>query len=152
MFLITNDIEKTVKAKKVVLAIGYHDVYPAIQGFSECWADTIIPCPFCDGFENRDRIWGIVMNSNMELEKFPKMAKNWTSKIKVFIPPTLEIKSSYQNELSKFDIPLYRAVITNVNHTNSKVESVSLEFGEIIEVDTSLDTSKKTISVITKTG
>jgi pyruvate/2-oxoglutarate dehydrogenase complex dihydrolipoamide dehydrogenase (E3) component len=79
-----------------------------------------------------------VVNSKVELEKFPKMAQNWTSKIKVFISPNIEIKSSYQNELSKLDIPVYREIITNVNHTNTKVESVSLESGEKIEVDTLL--------------
>jgi thioredoxin reductase len=138
IFFITSDNETSIKAKKVVLAVGYHDVYPDIPGFVECWADTIIPCPFCDGYENRDRLWGIVVNSKMELEKFPKMAQNWTSKIKVFISPNIEIKSSYQNELSKLDIPVYREIITNVNHTNTKVESVSLESGEKIEVDTLL--------------
>jgi thioredoxin reductase len=138
IFFITSDNETSIKAKKVVLAVGYHDVYPDIPGFVECWADTIIPCPFCDGYENRDRVWGIVVNSKVELEKFPKMAQNWTSKIKVFISPNIEIKSSYQNELSKLDIPVYREIITNVNHTNTKVESVSLESGEKIEVDTLL--------------
>jgi thioredoxin reductase len=87
IFSITTDNETSIKAKKVVLAVGYHDVYPDIPGFVECWADTIIPCPFCDGYENRDRVWGIVVNSKVELEKFPKMAQNWTSQIKVFIPP-----------------------------------------------------------------
>ena len=72
----------------------------------------------------------------MELEKFPKMAQNWTSKIKFFVPPNIEIKPSYQNELSKSDIPVYRGIITTVNHTNTKGESVSLESGEKIEVGT----------------
>jgi thioredoxin reductase len=137
-FFITNDSEASIKAKKIVLAVGYHDVYPNIPGFIECWADTIIPCSFCDGYENRDRIWGIVINSTMELEHLPKMAQNWTSKIKVFVSPNMEITTSYQNALSKLGIPIYRGVITKVNHTNSKVESVSLESGEKIEAGTLL--------------
>jgi thioredoxin reductase len=137
-FFVTNDNETSIRAKKVVLAVGYNDVYPDIPGFIECWADTIIPCAFCDGYENRDRIWGVVVNSKMELEKLPKMAKNWTSKIKVFISPNIEITTSYQNELSRLDIPIYRGIITNVNHTSSKVESVSLDSGEKIETGTLL--------------
>jgi thioredoxin reductase len=66
------------------------------------------------------------------------MAQNWTSKIKVFISPNMEIEPSYQNELSKLNIPVYRGIITKVNHTNTKVESVSLESGENIQVDTLL--------------
>lgn len=137
-FIITNDNGTSVKAKKVILALGYHDVYPDIPGFIECWADTIIPCSFCDGYENRDRIWGIVVNSTMELEHLPKMAQNWTSEIKVFVSPKMEITTSYQNQLSKLGIPIYRGVITKVNHINSKVESVSLESGKKIEAGTLL--------------
>jgi hypothetical protein len=65
------------------------------------------------------------------------MARNWTSKIKVFIPPNVEVGSSLcKNELSRLDIPVYRGIITNVNHTNTKVESVTPDSGEKIEVDT----------------
>ncbi|MFL6484261.1 MAG: NAD(P)/FAD-dependent oxidoreductase [Nitrososphaera sp.] len=139
IFIITSNSETSIKAKKVILAVGYHDMYPDVPGFVECWADTIISCPFCDGYENRDRVWGIVVNSKAELERLPKMVKNWTSKIKVIImSPNIEIESSYQNELSKLDIPVYRGIITSVNHTNAKVKSVSLESGEKIEVDTLL--------------
>ena len=136
IFLITSDNGTSIKAKKVVLAVGYHDVYPDISGFLECWADTIIHCPFCDGYENKDRVWGIVVNSKAELKRFPKIALNWTSKIKVFIPQNMKIESSYQNELSKLDIPVYRGTITNINHTNTKVESVTLDSGKKIEVNT----------------
>src|SRR5919112_2356186 len=135
-FVITSDNETSIKAKKVILAVGYHDVYPDIPGFLECWADTIIHCPFCDGYENKDRVWGIVVNSKAELKRFPKVARNWTSKIKVFIPQDMKIESSYQNELTKLDIPVHRGNITNVNHTNTKIQSVTLDSGKKTEVDT----------------
>jgi len=136
IFLITSDNEALIKAKKVVLAVGYHDVYPDIPGFLECWADTIIHCPFCDGYENKDRVWGIVVKSKAELKRFPKVARNWTSKIKLFVPQDMKIESSYQNELTKLDIPVHRGNITNVNHTNTKIQSVTLDSGKITEVDT----------------
>ena len=135
-FLITSDNGTSIKAKKVVLAVGYHDVYPDIPGFLECWADTIIHCPFCDGYENKDRVWGIVVNSKAELKRFPKVARNWTSKIKVFVSEDMKIESSYQNVLTKLAIPVYKGNITTVNHTNTKVQSVTLDSGKKTEVDT----------------
>ena len=138
IFVITADNQTSIRAKKVVLAVGYHDVYPDIPGFIECWADTIIPCPFCDGYENRDRVWGIVTNSKMQLYLFPKMVQNWTSKIKVFITPNIEIESPYQDKLYELNIPVYRGIIKKVNHSSTKVESVSFESGEKIQVNTLL--------------
>ncbi len=60
IFRVTNDQGATVSARHVILAFGYHDIHPDIPGFGECWGDTIIPCPFCDGCENRDRILYLV--------------------------------------------------------------------------------------------
>jgi pyruvate/2-oxoglutarate dehydrogenase complex dihydrolipoamide dehydrogenase (E3) component len=74
----------------------------------------------------------------MQLDLFPKMVQNWTSKIKVFISPNIEIESSYQNELSKLNISVYKGIIIKVNHSSTKVDSVLLESGENIQVDTLL--------------
>ena len=69
-FLVTNDQDDKVAARHVILAFGHHDVHPNIAGFAECWGDTIIPCPFCDGYENRHRTWGIVGSSAAEISSF----------------------------------------------------------------------------------
>jgi thioredoxin reductase len=135
-FLVTDDNGSSIKARKVILAFGYHDIYPDIPGFLECWADSIIPCPFCDGYENRDRPWGIVISSKSDLERFPKMVQNWTKEIKVFIPTDMEITSSYKDELSRLGIVVHRGKITKVNHSEKKMQSVSLDSGELVEVNT----------------
>lgn len=138
IFVITTDNEKSIRTKKVILAVGYYDIYPEIPGFIECWGDTIISCPFCDGYENRDNAWGIVVNSKIQLDLFPKIVQNWTSRIKVFISPNIDAEASYLNELSKLDISVHSGIITKVNHTSSKVGSVTLASGENIQVDTLL--------------
>lgn len=136
LFLITDDNGASINARKVILAFGYHDVYPDIPGFLECWADSIISCPFCDGYENRDRTWGIVISSRSDLERFPKLVQNWTQEIKVFISSDMEITSSYEDELSRIGIVVHRGNITKVNHSDKKVQSVSLDSGELVEVNT----------------
>lgn len=72
-FYVTGAKGTSIMAKHVILAFGYSDVHPNIPGFTGCWADTIIPCPFCDGYENRDRVWGVVASSERDAQHFPKM-------------------------------------------------------------------------------
>ncbi len=135
-FLITAADETRLLATKVVLAVGYHDVYPAVPGFAECWADTIIPCPFCDGYENRGRIWGIVPGSQEQLKRSPKMARNWTSDIKVLLPSDIKIEPTYRQELSSLGIECYEGAVAEVYHSKGKVEAVRLDSGERVEVGT----------------
>ncbi|MCZ6642459.1 MAG: NAD(P)/FAD-dependent oxidoreductase, partial [Gammaproteobacteria bacterium] len=113
-FLITGSDGAKLVATQVILAVGYHDVYPDVPGFAECWADTIIPCPFCDGYENRDRIWGIVPGSQKELDRFPKMSQNWTSEFKIFLPVGMKIGPTYRQELSASGITIYEGTVAEV--------------------------------------
>ncbi|CAK7206830.1 hypothetical protein SEUCBS139899_009636 [Sporothrix eucalyptigena] len=39
--------------RKVVLATGVRDISLDIEGYSECWANGIYHCLFCDGYEER---------------------------------------------------------------------------------------------------
>ncbi|HZT78227.1 MAG TPA: NAD(P)/FAD-dependent oxidoreductase [Vicinamibacterales bacterium] len=45
----------SVRARFVLLATGVVDDLPAIPGFHECYGRSIFHCPYCDGWEWRDR-------------------------------------------------------------------------------------------------
>ena len=49
------------RGKKVVLAVGAKDKLPTdIDGYSECWGESIWQCMFCDGIERSDRPAGML--------------------------------------------------------------------------------------------
>ncbi len=128
----------SVTAKHVILASGYHDIHPNIPGFAECWADTIIPCPYCDGYENRDRVWGVVASSARDAQHFPKLALNWTSAVKLLLQPGVSLDSAYLDNLIAAGITVHEGEITHIHHSGGKVEGVSLATGEQVAVETLL--------------
>ena len=137
-FQVTNHQGATVTARHVILAFGYHDIHPDIPGFAECWGDTIIPCPFCDGYENRDRIWGIVGSSADDISRFPLMAQNWTYDIKVILAAGAELDAAYQTQLSEIGISVHLGTITEIHHSDGKVHAAILDDGERVDVGTLL--------------
>jgi len=137
-FDVTGDGGTSVRAKQVILAAGYRDVHPDIPGFSDCWADTIILCPFCDGYENRDRVWGIVATSEREAHHFPSMLKNWTSDFKLLLQPGVTIDEDYRNKLIASGVGVHDGAIADIHHEGSKVKGVTLDTGEEVEVGTLL--------------
>ena len=137
-FLVTSEQDDKVIARHVILAIGYHDIHPDIPGFYECWGNTIIPCPFCDGYENRDRTWGIVGASADEISNFPLMAQNWTSHIKVILAAGAELDAAYEAQLDERGIPIHHGTIAEIHHDDGKVHGVSLDTGERVDVGTLL--------------
>ena len=137
-FLVTNERDDRVIARHIILAFGYHDLHPNVPGFSECWGNTIIPCPFCDGYENRDRTWGIVGSSAEEISSFPLMAQNWTSDIKVILAADAHLSPPYEAQLAEVGIPIHRGSITEILHRHGKAEAAVLDTDERVTIGTLL--------------
>jgi thioredoxin reductase len=52
-------------ARRLVLATGVSDTLPAIPGLAERWGVSVMHCPYCHGYEVRDRRIGVVANHPM---------------------------------------------------------------------------------------
>jgi alkyl hydroperoxide reductase subunit AhpF len=38
-------------ARRLILSYGVVDQMPDVPGFAKGWGRSIVPCPYCDGFE-----------------------------------------------------------------------------------------------------
>lgn len=132
------------QARQVILTCGYHDQHPDLDGFAACWGNTIIPCPFCDGYENKDRIWGIVPSMSYELDVFPHMVQNWTADRVVITPRNLEVGADQQAQLERQGVTVHQGDIVELHHTDGKLNAVTLDDGQRIEVGTLLLTPNET--------
>ncbi|HRF94409.1 MAG TPA: NAD(P)/FAD-dependent oxidoreductase, partial [Aggregatilineales bacterium] len=135
-FLVTTESGSTVIVNHVILALGFRDIHPDIVGFEACWGDSIIPCPYCDGYENRDRVWGLVASTQMALEHMPQIYRNWTSSAKFIVASSLIVSDEHRNNLIRQGISIHQGDIIEVHHTAGKVEAVTLNTGELVKVGT----------------
>ena len=54
-FQVSFDNGRAEAARFVLIATGVTDDLPAIPGFEECYGRSVFHCPYCDGWEWRDR-------------------------------------------------------------------------------------------------
>ncbi|KMO12455.1 NAD(P)/FAD-dependent oxidoreductase [Methylobacterium indicum] len=54
-FQVVMDDQRREKGRRMILATGLRTDLPPIEGFSEFWGHGVHHCPYCDGYENRDR-------------------------------------------------------------------------------------------------
>jgi len=59
-FTITMSDGRTEWARRLVLATGVADILPAVDGLAERWGKSVLHCPFCHGYEFRDRPLGVL--------------------------------------------------------------------------------------------
>ncbi|MEP7204466.1 MAG: NAD(P)/FAD-dependent oxidoreductase [Ilumatobacteraceae bacterium] len=72
----------TVHGNAVVLATGVHDELPPIDGLAARWGKSVFNCPFCDGWEHRDRAV-VVIDAAPGTDHLATLLRSWTPHVTV---------------------------------------------------------------------
>ncbi len=56
---------RSFEGRRVILATGISDTLPDIPGLKERWGATVLHCPYCHGYEMRDRLLGVLATHPM---------------------------------------------------------------------------------------
>ncbi len=137
-FVLTTAEGDRLGAHHVILAFGHRDVLPDVPGFAECWGDTVISCPFCDGYEHRDTTWGLVLTEAGAKATPPLFARNWTDRVELFLGASVQLPEEMAAALRAEGIGLHQGDITAINHEDGRVAGVTLGGGETVPVETLL--------------
>jgi len=112
-FKIQTKSGKAFQAKQLIFATGIKDMFPNIEGFAQCWGISILHCPYCHGYEVRNKPTGILSNGTFGFE-FSGLISNWTQDLTLFtngsstltIDQTAKLKSKnikiVENRIEKF--------------------------------------------------
>lgn len=76
------DDGSTVRAAAMLLATGVHDELPPIDGLRGRWGKSVFNCPFCDGWEHRDRPV-VVIDAAPGADHLASMVRSWTPDVTV---------------------------------------------------------------------
>jgi thioredoxin reductase len=130
--VLTRDGE-SLAARRLILSYGVTDQMPEIPGFAEGWGKSIVPCPYCDGFEVADQHWGLVWSSPQSHNQ-ARLFLDWTDKLTLFadghdIPPDIRA------DLARRKIPVVGGRITEIAHRGGHNASVKLDTGTDVAVD-----------------
>ena len=130
--VLTGDGE-SLKARRLILSYGVADQMPEVPGFAEGWGTSIVPCPYCDGFEVAGRHWGLVW-SGPPSHNYVRLYQDWTDTLTVFanghdIPPDIRA------DLVRRGIPVVDGWITEIDHDESYNATVRLDAGCSVAVD-----------------
>ena len=132
-FCVVTDDNEQLKARRLILSYGVADQMPDVPGFAESWGTSIVPCPYCDGFEVAGQHWGLVWSSPQSHNQ-ARLFQHWTEKLTVFadghdIPPEI------QADLARRDIPVALGRIVEIAHQEGHIITVNLDTHRNVAVD-----------------
>jgi thioredoxin reductase len=108
--------------KKVLFATGLKDL-PHIQGIAECWGISVLHCPYCHGYEVRNRHIGIIGNGEVGFH-LVKLLSNWTNRLTLFTNGISTLTEDQRDKIQSHRIEIVEKEISSLQHRSGYVESI----------------------------
>lgn len=122
-FMITTQSGKIFSAKKLVFATGLKDKMININGFSECWGITVLHCPYCHGFEVKNKKTGIFANGYGAFH-LARLISNWTKDLTIFTNGKSQLTEEQADEIKRHNISIVEKEINSLKHKDGVVEEI----------------------------
>lgn len=134
LFFVNTSTGEEFRAQKLILASGVKDQLPNIKGFSDCWGISVVHCPYCHGYEFKDKKTGIIANGEKAYH-LASLINNLTNNITILTSGTTDFSAEQLSKLDAHDIKLRDAKITEILHEQGQVKGVIFEDGELVHFD-----------------
>jgi thioredoxin reductase len=126
---------KVWNSRKVLLATGIRDIMPDIPGFAACWGISVLHCPFCHGYEVKEKTTGIITSAEMALE-MGRLIHNWTADLRIFTNGDASMKEEHTALLQQRNIRVVDKPIREIVHEKGQVKHILFQDGssEVLDV------------------
>jgi thioredoxin reductase len=116
------------QTRYLLLATGVVDDSPAISGFDACYGRSIFHCPYCDGWEWRDRRLA-AFGRGRDVTGLALGLKTWSADVIVYTHGSL-LERRLRERLARNGVAVCTDPIATLDHDDGRLERVTLASGE----------------------
>lgn len=130
-FEVTMETGAKAQCRVVLLATGVVDILPDIEGFEAFYGTSIHHCPYCDGWEERDKPIAVYGRSP-KVCGLVRELRMWSRDLTVFTDGG-DMSDEDAEHMCRWSIPVYREKIRRLEGTDGRLERIELANGETVE-------------------
>jgi thioredoxin reductase len=120
-------------ARRLLIATGLRDELPDIPGVRERFGRDVLHCPYCHGYEVRDRKLG-VLGGGPDAIRQVQLVRQWASDV-VFFPHTTQVTAEQRQQLVARAIGIVEGKVVRVVVEDNRLSGVELGDGSLIRRD-----------------
>lgn len=132
-FLIKTQKGNTFIAKKLVFATGLKDIMPDISGFADCWGISLIHCPYCHGYEVKNKKTGVIANGDHAFH-YAQLVSNLTQDMTLFTNGEAYFSTIQLAKLQQHRIPIIEKEIARLTHDNGHLKTIIFKDGSSFDL------------------
>jgi thioredoxin reductase len=130
-FLVELDDGRGVCARRLLVTTGLVDELPPVPGVRELWGRDVLHCPYCHGWEVRDRPIGVLATGPLAAHQ-ALMWRQWSDDVTVFLHTVPEPTLQERQQLAARGIGVVTGEVAALELVAGRLHGVRLSTGEIV--------------------
>jgi thioredoxin reductase len=130
-FEVTLDDGRIVRARRLVVTTGLVDELPDVPGVRERWGRDVLHCPYCHGWEFRDRPVGILGTGPWAVHK-ALLFRQWTSDLVLFTHTAPALSEEQDEQMAARGIRVVPGLVESLEVVGDRLAGVRLGDGTVV--------------------
>jgi thioredoxin reductase len=126
-FELVADSGEKFEARNIILATGVQETLPAVEGIYDYYGKSLFNCPYCDGWELRDKPLVIIAENEMGASHLPKVLYNWSHDLVVCTNGHQVLNEEQKLFLDKYGIGVIEEKIVALAGRAGQLERIVFE-------------------------
>ena len=122
-----------VSTRRLLLATGLRDELPETPGLADRWARDVLHCPYCHGWEVRDRRLGVLWNGP-ETVRYTQIVRQWADDVVLFAPADT-LTAPNRSQLVARAVGIVEGEVAEVVVEDDRLTAVRLNDGRSVSRD-----------------
>jgi thioredoxin reductase len=121
---------ESLTARRILLTTGVSDDLPAVAGVRERWGRDLLHCPYCHGWEVRDRPLG-VLGTHPGAVAHAQLVRQWSDDV-VFFVHTADVSTAERAQLATRDVGVVDGEVVRLVVDDDQLVGVELADGTVV--------------------
>ncbi|MGI5466832.1 NAD(P)/FAD-dependent oxidoreductase [Streptomyces sp. CA-132043] len=122
---------RTLRARRLLVTTGLVDELPDVPGLRERWGREVVHCPYCHGWEIRDRAIGVLAAGPLSVHQ-ALMFRQWSDDVTFFTRAAAPPAGEEAEQLAARGIRVVEGPVAGLEITGDRLTGVRLGDGTVV--------------------
>ncbi|GAB3933747.1 NAD(P)/FAD-dependent oxidoreductase [Micromonospora vulcania] len=133
-FKLSLDDGSTLRARRLLVTTGLTDELPDVPGVAQRWGRDVLHCPYCHGWEVRDRRIGVLATGPLALHQ-AEMWRQWSSDVLLLLHDAPAPDEAAAERLAARGIAVVPGPVAGLEVSGDALTGVRLASGRVVALD-----------------